>query len=77
MFTKIFFRVCDLRQFRLLANVNLSHNKLRDLSFLSDESNIVELNMSSNRIEQLSTLPSLVSLNILHLNENKVGTNLL
>ena len=65
-------RVCHLDEFSSLTSLNLSHNRITDISFLRNVNTLVELNLSMNDIADITALPSLVSLSVLHLNDNKV-----
>ena len=57
-----------------LQSLNLSHNKLLNVSNLNVFGSLIELNLSFNNISHLNGLDKLSFLQILHLNDNKIRT---
>ena len=67
-----FNRIGGIHALQSLVQLNLSHNRLSEISFLSYLPSVVEVNLSMNEITSIASMPSLVSLQILRLNDNKV-----
>ncbi len=55
-----------------LTTLNLSHNKITDISFLKDLTNLTTLNLSNNQITNYSFLKYLTNLTTLYLYNNKI-----
>ena len=55
-----------------LRSLNLSHNALRNVDGLALSSTLVELRLAVNEIQDISSMPSLTSLKILDVSNNKV-----
>jgi len=65
--------ILDIRKVKSLAALNLSNNKINDVSFLKDLKSLKALDLRNNQIKDASFLKELKSLTILYLNNNQIG----
>ncbi len=62
----------QLSEFKNLMVLDLSSNKISDLTPLSQLTNLSELDLSYNKIENLTSLSQLTNLSVLNLTHNKI-----